>query len=79
MFSFIDCFRRKKNTKLKRRQVGSSLTQHTLTIETANEAGIKEKAILTITAAEKASRSYRISSTVSNLQFSEAHRGDNKT
>lgn len=30
-------------------------------METANEAGIKEKAILTIIAAEKASRSYIIS------------------
>lgn len=32
----------------------------TFTIETANEAGTKERAILTITAAEKASRSYKI-------------------
>lgn len=34
---------------------------------TANEAGIKEKAIVTIIAAEKASRSYKITSNSSKL------------
>lgn len=35
----------------------SKAFEHTFTIATANEAGRKEKAILTITAAEKASKS----------------------
>ena len=33
-------------------------------METANEAGMKENAILAITAAEKASRSYKIHKTI---------------
>lgn len=58
-------FRTKKRTQ--KWQAESSIIQLTLTIETANEAGMKEKAILTMIAAEKASRSYIISSTVHQI------------
>lgn len=36
-----------------------SFLENTFTMGTANEAGMKEKAMLTITAAENASRSYK--------------------
>ena len=40
-------------------ELNNYASSSTLTIEIANEAGMKEKAILAITAAEKASRSYK--------------------
>lgn len=43
------------------------LRNNTFTMATANEAGINEKAILTITVAEKASKSYTIHKIIQGL------------